>query len=213
MSELNASLVDCLKRAKEGDEGALGKLLGEFRPYLRLLAERAMDGRLAARVDASDVIQQTYLSAVRRFDEFNGEDADALAGWLRVIHERNLIDTARKHLGADMRAVDREDAGASPKALAAEELTSPSQRLMQGESAVRLARELSRLPEDQAEAVRLRHLDGWSLDQIADRMGRTKRSVANLLHRGLANLRERLKRADEGGLHETGRQQSDDGQR
>lgn len=213
MSELKADLVDCLKRAREGDEGALGELLGEYRPYLRILAERAMDGRLAARVDASDVIQQTYLSAVRRFDEFTGEDADALAGWLKVIHERNLIDTARKHLGADLRAVGREDAGASPKALAAEELTSPSQRLMQGESAVRLARELSSLPEDQAEAVRLRHLDGWSLDQIAEKMGRTKRSVANLLHRGLANLRERLKRADEDGLHATGRQQSDDGQR
>lgn len=169
-----------------------------------------MDGRLAARVDASDVVQQTFLSAIRRFDDFTGQDMDALAGWLRLIHERNLIDTARRHLDADLRTVDREDPGVTAKDLAAEELTTPSQRMMQGESAVQLARALTGLPQDQAEAVRLRHLDGWSLDRIATKMNRTKRSVANLLHRGLANLREKLRQGHGDELHAAGRQQSGD---
>jgi RNA polymerase sigma-70 factor (ECF subfamily) len=90
------------------------------------MAQRAMDGRLAGRIDSSDVVQQTYLSAVRKFDEFNGEDADALAGWLRLIHERNLIDTARKHLEAEKRAVGREETLIEAEPLADVELTSPS---------------------------------------------------------------------------------------
>ncbi len=192
MVETSDSLIKRLQQARGGDANALGQLLDQFRPYLKLMAQRAMDGRLAGRIDSSDVVQQTYLSAVRKFDEFNGEDADALAGWLRLIHERNLIDTARKHLEAEKRAVGREETLIEAEPLADVELTSPSQRLMQGESAVRLARALAFLPHDQAEAVRLRHLDGWPLEKIAERMDRSKRAVAGLLHRGLENLRDNL---------------------
>jgi len=192
MVETTDSVLKRLQQARDGDSDALGALLDEFRPYLKLLAQRAMDGRLAGRVDSSDVVQQTYLSAVRKFDEFTGDDADALAGWLQLIHERNLIDTARKHLEAEKRAVGREETVIESEPLDDVELTSPSQRLMRGESAVRLARALVFLPDDQHEAVRLRHLDGWSLEKIAERMDRSKRAVAGLLYRGLENLRDRL---------------------
>jgi RNA polymerase sigma-70 factor (ECF subfamily) len=60
---------------------------------------------------------------------------------------------------------------------------------MRGENAVRLAKALARLPEDQAEAVRMRHLDGWTLERIADRMGKTDTAIASLLYRGMKNLR------------------------
>jgi len=192
MVETTDSLIKRLRQARDGDSDALGALLDEFRPYLKLLAQRAMDGRLAGRIDSSDVVQQTYLSAVRKFDEFSGDDADALAGWLQLIHERNLIDTARKHLVAEKRSVGREETLIETEALDDVELTSPSQRLMKGESAVRLAGALAFLPDDQSEAIRLRHLDGWSLEKIAERMDRSKRAVAGLLHRGLENLRNRL---------------------
>jgi len=192
MVETTDSLVKRLRQARNGDSDALGALLDEFRPYLKLLAQRAMDGRLAGRIDSSDVVQQTYLSAVRKFDDFIGEDADALAGWLQLIHERNLIDTARRHLVAEKRTVGREETLIETEALDDVELTSPSQRLMKGERAVRLAGALAFLPDDQSEAIRLRHLDGWPLEKIAERMDRSKRAVAGLLHRGLENLRNRL---------------------
>lgn len=192
MVETTDSLLKRLQKARDGDNDAMGALLDEFRPYLRLLAQRAMDGRLAGRVDASDVVQQIYLSAVRKFDEFTGKDADALAGWLQLIHERNLIDTARKHLAAEKRSVDREATLIESEPLDDVELTSPSQRMMRGENAVRLAQALTCLPDDQAEAIRLRHLDGWGLEQISERMDRSKRAVAGLLHRGMENLRDRL---------------------
>lgn len=193
MVETTDSLIKRLRQARGGDSDALGKLLNEFRPYLKLVAQRAMDGRLAGRIDSSDVVQQTYLSAIRKFDEFTGEDADALAGWLLLIHERNLIDTARKHLEAEKRSVGREETQIETEPLAEMELTSPSQRLMRGERAVRLAAALACLPDEQAEAVRLRHLDGQSLEKIARHFGRSERAVAGLLYRGMMNLRKGLK--------------------
>jgi RNA polymerase sigma-70 factor, ECF subfamily len=192
MVETSDSLIKRLQQARDGDSDALGVLLDEFRPYLKLMAQRAMDGRLAGRIDSSDVVQQTYLSAVRKFDEFTGENADALAGWLQLIHERNLIDTARKHLEAEKRAVGREETLIEVEPLADMELTSPSQRLLRGERAVRLAAALAQLPDDQADAVRLRHLDGEPLEKIALKLGRSERAVAGLLYRGMTNLRKML---------------------
>ena len=192
MSESGTSFESLLRQARSGDQQALGTLLDEFRPYLQLLARRAMDGRLAGRIDDSDVVQQTFLSALRRFSEFTGDGTEALAAWLRRIHERNLIDTARKHVEAQRRSVTSEATQVAVEPIAEEELTSPSQRLMRGEDAVRLARAISRLPVDQAEAIRLRHLDAWSIDEIAKRMNRTRRAVISMLHRGITGLRSKL---------------------
>ena len=48
------------------------------------------------------------------------------------------------------------------------------------------------LPEDQRNAVELRHLYGYSVSDITSRMGRTRPSVAGLLRRGFGCLREHL---------------------
>lgn len=190
MDLTSGRLNELIQAARSGDELALGTLLDEYREYLRLLAQRAMDGRLGARIDASDVVQQTYLSAVRRFTEFEGQSGDDLAGWLYRIHERNLIDAARRHIQAEKRAVGNEATLVEEESIADVELTSPSQRLMRSENAVKLARAIGQLPDDQAKAIRLRHLDGWSIEEICSHMDKSERAVAGLLHRGIQNLRK-----------------------
>ena len=71
--------------------------------------------------------------------------------------------------------------------------TSPSQRAMRDERAVELAAGLAKLPDDQREAVRLRHLEGCTLAELAERFGRSEDAVAALLKRGLENMRKRMK--------------------
>ena len=60
---------------------------------------------------------------------------------------------------------------------------------MRGEDAVRLAMALNQLPEDQAEAIRLRHLEGWTLAAMAAHLNRSESSVAGLIKRGLQKLK------------------------
>ena len=52
---------------------------------------------------------------------------------------------------------------------------------------------LAELPETMREVVVLKHCQGLTLQQIADRIGKTVPAVASLLRRGLAELRTRLK--------------------
>lgn len=192
-----------IRKARDGDESALGELLDHHRPWLRLLGRRGLGGKFAGRIDESDVAQQTFLSAVRGFEQFQGSSPDELAGWLQQIHERNLQDAVRKHAMAQKRSVDREETFVEEE-IPPIELTSPSQRLMLGERAVRLAAVMSQLPDDQQDTVRMRHLDGETLESISQQLDRSERAVAGLLYRGLTNLRKAL--ADE--LKETSSNES-----
>ena len=59
---------------------------------------------------------------------------------------------------------------------------------------LRLADALAELPALMREAVVLKHCQGWTMQQIAERMDRTVPAVASLLRRGLEQLRSRLNR-------------------
>jgi RNA polymerase sigma-70 factor (ECF subfamily) len=198
MSEL--PIAELLQRARGGDREALGALLDRYRAYLRILAKRKLETTVQARVDVSDVVQQTYLEAHRDFAAFQGEAEAELIGWLRCILEHNAAHTLEHHLFTQKRTMDREKSlddshgGGAPLAgrIPANQ-TSPSRRAMLGEAAVRLAEAIEMLPEDQREAIRLRHLEGWTLEQLANHFGRSESAVAGLLKRGLRGLRDQFR--------------------
>jgi RNA polymerase sigma-70 factor (ECF subfamily) len=196
-------IAELIRRARGGDGEALGALLSRYRAYLRLLAQRRLDAVAQARVDASDVVQQTFLEAHRDFAAFQGREELELIGWLRRILENNAAHTVERHVFAQKRTIDREkplddshSAGTPLRRNLPAEQTSPSRRAMLGEAAVRLAEALESLPADQREAVRLRHLEGWTMDQLVEHFGRTESAVAGLLKRGLRGLRNHF-RGDE----------------
>jgi RNA polymerase sigma-70 factor, ECF subfamily len=173
--------------------------LERFRSYLLLLARLRLPPMLRGKLDASDVVQQTLLEAHQAQDQFCGQTVGVQAAWLRQILARNLANAARD-LGRAKRDVARErslqaelDQSASRLEdwLGAEQ-SSPSQRAERHERAVRLAEALGALPENQREAVVLRHFHGLSLAEIGARLDCTTAAVTGLLHRGLKNLREHL---------------------
>src|SRR5580704_11057698 len=60
--ESDAVNRELIERARVGDQAALGELLEKYRRYLWGLADKLLDDRAAARIDASDIVQQTCLS-------------------------------------------------------------------------------------------------------------------------------------------------------
>jgi RNA polymerase sigma-70 factor, ECF subfamily len=173
--------------------------LERFRSYLMLLARMRLDRKLQGKLDASDVVQQTLLEAHQAVESFRGQNVAAQAAWLRQILARNLANALRD-LGRAKRDVNRErslQAGLDESAsqlecwLAADQ-SSPSQQAERHERALLLAQALTELPENQREAVVLRHFHGCSLVEIADELQCTTAAVTGLLHRGLKNLRKSL---------------------
>ncbi|HYT94779.1 MAG TPA: sigma-70 family RNA polymerase sigma factor [Gemmataceae bacterium] len=190
---------ELLGQALQGDREALGQLLEAQRAGLHRLAERQLEGRIAVRVDASDIIQQTFLEAYRSFPQFAGRDTRELVAWLQRILDHKIAGAIRNHALLQKRSVGRERSmddsqggGAPLKQDLDANVSSPSQKAIRGEEAERLAQALAALPDDQREAVRLRHLEGWALADIAVRLGRTPAATAGLIKRGMKSLRRHL---------------------
>jgi RNA polymerase sigma-70 factor (ECF subfamily) len=180
-----------------------GRKLEAYRSYLCLLARLQLDPRRQAKLDASDLVQQTLLEAHRCRDQFRGQNKAELVGWLRGILG-NVLKHAFRDWGRDKRDVRRERSvdealQASSARLGAwlvAQQSSPSERAEHAEQAVRLATALDQLPEPQREAVVLHYWHDWTLAEIGQRLGRSTGAVAGLVQRGLKRLRASLAEAE-----------------
>jgi len=173
--------------------------LERYRPYLHLLARLHLSPRLQAKIDPSDVVQQTLLQAHARREQQRGQTDAEWAAWLRAILVSVLAQLMRKFgtQKADV-ALERslvgavEDSSARLEAWLADDQSSPSQSAMRHEQLRHLADALGQLPAEHRTALELRHLRGASVADIGQQMGRSEASVAGLLRRGLDRLRELL---------------------
>jgi len=197
------SLID---QAKTGQEAAIGRLLESYEKYLKLLARVQIGRRLQGKVDASDIVQETFLEAHRQITNFRGGSEPELLAWLRRILSGQIALTLRRYMGTKGRDVklERELAVQVDQSshmmnmdLAVSQST-PSQHASKRERAVLLAEALSQLSTDYREVIILRHLEGLTFPIVAERMGRSEDSVQKLWVRALANLRKTLSNLGDG---------------
>ncbi|HZT80717.1 MAG TPA: sigma factor, partial [Gemmataceae bacterium] len=97
-----------LDQARQGDAGAVGRLLELHREPLRRMIALRLDPALAGRLDASDVVQDALVEVHRRLPDYLRDPAMPFHLWLRHIAKDHLIDAHRRHHQAQKRGVDRE---------------------------------------------------------------------------------------------------------
>jgi RNA polymerase sigma-70 factor, ECF subfamily len=171
--------------------------LERFRDYLRLLARFQLPSRLRAKLDPSDLVQQTLLRAYQSLAQLRGKSTAEVTAWLRRILA-NLLANAVRDYGRGRRdvALERslegalEDSSLRLEKWLAVAQASPVEAAERNEQLLTLASALSALPEDQREALLFRYHEGLPLAEIGSRLGRTRPAVASLLRRGLQQLRK-----------------------
>jgi RNA polymerase sigma-70 factor (ECF subfamily) len=179
-----------LVRARAGDAPALAALLSRHRAAVRRAIELRLDRRLAARLDASDVVQETYLEASRRLADYLAGESMPFALWLHWLAREQVLMCHRRHLAADKRTVNREvsclpvDSSAQVVNGLLGKGSGPSRNLAAGELAERLRHTLGQLDEDERDLILWRHFE-----QL------TNRETAQLLHISEAAASKRYIRA------------------
>jgi RNA polymerase sigma-70 factor (ECF subfamily) len=193
---------ELLAQARSGDGQAAERLLADQRPRIRRMIELRLDPAIAARVDASDVVQEVLMEASRRLDAYLREPGMPFHLWLRQIAKDRLIDAHRRHRQAQRRGVDREQplvpAGLKDHSsfeLAAQfldpELT-PASAAMKQELERRLHAAIAELSDDDREIILLRHFEQLSNQDVAA-LHEVTEAAASMRHlRALRRLKELL---------------------
>jgi RNA polymerase sigma-70 factor (ECF subfamily) len=200
MNDPEASLDELIERAGHGDAAARSELLARHAGRLRQMVALRLDRRLSARVDPSDVVQETLLEADRRLADYARERPLPFYPWLRQLACDRLADLHRRHVQADKRSVRREEGGGpglpdeSQWALAGHltRPTSPSLRARREEAQARVRAALARLSEADQEVLVLRHLEQLSVKEVAAVLGVREGTVSVRLLRALQRLRDLL---------------------
>src|SRR5262245_37224840 len=182
-----------LDQVKGGDAAARGQLLQRYRSRLtRMVAVRA-DPRLAARMDPSDVVQETLAEAARRLDGYLRDRPLPFYPWLRRLALDRLTALHRRHVQARRRSVTREEGAVglpdrSALALADRlfaRTSSPSARLRRSELRARARAALAALPEQDREVLVLRVLEELSAKEIGEMLGISEVAVRSRQFRAL----------------------------
>ena len=130
-----------------------------YRDYLLLLARIQLDPGLRAKLDPSDVVQQTLLKAHQNWDQFRGRSEAELAAWLRAILARHLADVVRKFdpwLGGREQSLEAalEQSSAQLESWLAAEHTPGSKKFERQEELLRMAEAAGQPPRRPADRPR-----------------------------------------------------------
>ncbi len=199
MNEKSDETQRLLELAKNGDQAAFEEIFRRHRARLRRAIAFRMDRRVAARVDASDVLQETYLEAFKRLPKYLQQQTMPFYLWLCWIAREKVLALHRRHLGADKRAVTHEapllpaDSSATfVSVVIAGHEPSPSQALAKTELAERLRVALSQLDDDERELILWRHFEQLSARDMAQLLEISEAAASKRYIRAVERLRATL---------------------
>jgi RNA polymerase sigma-70 factor (ECF subfamily) len=188
---------------RTGDERIFRELFSRHYPGMRRIARSYVSSDAVA----EEIIQETWLAVVKGIGGFQGRSA--LTTWIFSI----LINQARTHCARERRAMpfssvatgegsrpavdpDRfqrdDEAWPGHWATPPRPWQKPERRLLSLEARQRLKDALEELPERQRLIVGLRDVDGFSAEEVCDRLGLSQENQRVLLHRGRSRVRATL---------------------
>ena len=187
-----------LDNARTGSVEALGRLFEVCRAYLLTVARQKLTAALRAKVDAADVVQETFIEALRDFPTFRGENGQQLLGWLRGILRHNLADLS-KRFQSRCRTVSQEVPLPEPQRLAEarigvyQAVGGPiCEQLIAQEQRRALDAALHRLPPLYRRVVQLHFGERCSFAEIGNGLQRSPEAVRKLTDRAVKRLRREM---------------------
>lgn len=170
-----------------GDRAAISQLIDRHthrvRDYIRMMVK---DNDVA-----DDILQETFIKAVRVIDEGRYADTGKFLSWILRIAHNQVIDHFRSQKNA--KTVSESDAGYNMLGTLrfAERTVEDAMISSQIEEDVR--RLIDRLTAEQREVVMMRYYSGLSFQEIADQTDVSINTALGRMRYALINLRKMIK--------------------
>ncbi len=175
---------DAYRRFLSGDEDALQELVADFRPGL----QRYLCGMVHDMDTAEDLTQETFVRLLLRRPRDKG--GASFKTWLFAIGG-NL---ARDHLRRENR---RAAAPLEDCFFLSDPAPTPETAALKAEQRERLAQAMEALPSAQRQALYLTYYEGFSTEELAAILGKSRHNASALLYRAKASLRQLLEQEDD----------------
>jgi RNA polymerase sigma-70 factor, ECF subfamily len=173
------------------DAQIIAVVLAGDREAYRILVERYQDRvfgvllRLVGdRVLAEDAAQEAFVKAYLSLARFRGDST--FGTWLVQIAVHAARDRTRQQQRRQRHETGNEDDGFEIPAAGPDALT----KLIRAEDRARLEMALQRLPDDYREVLVLKHVEGWSFEEIAAQARASVGSLKVRAHRARRLLRQ-----------------------
>ena len=188
MRALERQTAETAERAAALDADGIARLYRRTAQTLLVFFQRRVhDAELA-----TDLLAETFATALDRREQYRGSDATELSGWLWAIARSTLRDHERRE------ATERAAAGrmrVERRALTDREIERIEELAGIAQLRTSAAARLAELPPDQRTAVRLRVLEDLPYLEVAERMGTTVAGARTHVSRGLRRLSRELRDA------------------
>lgn len=176
-------------------EGAVVDFLEGMQPKLLAMARRLIGPDIQSKFGPSDVVQQTYLDAVRALPHVRTQKRGQLFAWVYTLLRNNYLDSRKGYLETEKRDVSRErQVGVEEDPARSEQ--GPLAKLMKEEELATVLRAMSKLPNAHQKLLQWRYLEDLSYREIAARVDRKEDAVRMTVVRIVNRLRQGLQESD-----------------
>lgn len=190
-----AETEELLLNAREGQRDAVEQLMERHRQSLERMVRGRLNRAVARRVDVSDVVQETLLTASKRMAEYVRDPRMPFHAWLRQIARDRLADVYRRQL-ADKRSVANEQSVGGegsdfvpPAALVLDAELTPAEAMLRQEFAERFNAAVETLSEADREIIFMRHSEQLTNSETAELLGLSQPAAAMRYLRALRQLK------------------------
>ena len=186
------STFDLVERFKNGDSRAFSQLFQLHHHRLAVSVYYRMSPELRALNEVDDILQEVFLNAARSMDQFTYRSPGSFMGWLLRIADHVIVDSARhqhrqKRHAQEMLPFRSASSPAGPEPV---DSNTPSRLMALEEAFQSLLKRLDALPPDYRQVILLSKFERLTTLEVAAQMGKSRETVALLLHRAVKRFRE-----------------------
>lgn len=187
MSEESLNNPKYLAALKAGEQNAFAHLVEATSTHIYRLALRI----LRDPEDAEDVLQESYIKALRALPDFEGRSS--LSTWLyRIAVNEALMVLRKRRMTLVPVEEDPEEYETRTTTVLTDWCCLPEEELLSVEAHERMEAAVNALPETLRVVFIMRDIEGYSIKETADILGLTETAVKTRLLRARLRLREQL---------------------